>query len=442
MPFRPFCPQKNTTDMKEDFLHYVWQFQYFDKEALATTAGEPLQVLRPGYPHRSAGPDFAQAQLRLGGMAWAGSVEIHLRASDWLRHGHQHDPAYEGVVLHVVWDADLPICRRDGSEIPCLELRQRVAPALRERYWRLLAQPSPQLPCAPHRQVPDLLRAHALDRALLERFERRAEEWQALVRQHRGQWEPAAYQQLARYLAGPVNAQPMMLLAQHLPWPQLRRFHQRLERVEALVFGWAGMLQSPARDAYEQALAEEFRWLQAEAPRLPPYQWKWSGMRPANFPSQRLAQLASLAHAHPYLLAEALHPPLNAPRAQALLQVPVPAYWQAHSQFGKGKGVGAWGVQPLLVNWLAPLWYAYGRLMDEPWRQEAAVAFLQSLPAEAAKALQPYGPAGFPKQHAADTQGMFELLAQYCQPKRCLQCPVGARIMVEDTSPATVLPMG
>ncbi|HEX8350981.1 MAG TPA: DUF2851 family protein, partial [Hymenobacter sp.] len=184
--------------MQEDFLHYIWQHQYFDKENLHTEEGERITVLRPGHRNADAGPDFLGARLQIGEVEWNGAVEIHLNASDWPRHQHQTDPKYDQVVLHVVHTADYPVRRTNGTLIPSLALAPRLAPDLLHRYRTLLATPPAALPCAPFLPlVPPITSAMMVERALLERVEQKAATIEALHQQLGADWEATAYHALA-----------------------------------------------------------------------------------------------------------------------------------------------------------------------------------------------------------------------------------------------------
>jgi hypothetical protein len=297
--------------MKEDFLQYVWQYQYFDQAELQTAEGERVLVIRPGHRNADAGPDFLGAQLLLNEVKWAGSVEIHLRASDWLRHQHQHDPKYDQVILHVVWENDSPITRTDGSPIPTLALRGRVAVDLLSSYQNLLHSPA-SLPCAPFiKAVPDLTRKSMQDRALMERLEEKAD---LVLQQYRstGQdWEATAYQVLAAAFGFKINQEPFARLSRALPLAVLKRHRQALFQLEALLLGQAGLLPGEKEgDDYTQRLGKEYAYLAHKyelAPNaLRASDWNFLRLRPSNFPTVRLAQLAALLATREHLFSSLL----------------------------------------------------------------------------------------------------------------------------------------
>ncbi|GAA4350248.1 DUF2851 family protein [Hymenobacter saemangeumensis] len=426
--------------MKEDFLHYVWQHQYFDKTNLCTAAGEEIQVLQPGYRNADAGPDFLGARLRVGKVEWNGAVEIHLRASDWARHSHQTDPKYDQVILHVVGSHDADVNRTNGSLIPALALSARLGPELLRRYHELVEAPATAaLPCAPLLGlVPGITQAMMVERALLERVEQKADAL-ASLHQHLGSdWEATAYHVLTAAFGFQKNSEPMGRLAKALPLAILRRHRHELHQLEALVFGQAGFLadnEETSGDEYIQALKREFSFLSHKyglgPTALAVHEWNYLRLRPANFPTVRLGQLVGLLHARPALF-DAL---LTAQSVAALLdffRVAVPEYWRSHyrpGRPGKVPGLGRSSMELLIINVVVPLRVAYARQVGQAALIESTVALLAELPAEHNQYTDTFGTLGFTHRSAADSQGLLSLHKSYCTPRRCLQCAIGSRLV-------------
>ena len=426
--------------MKEDFLHYVWQHQYFDKADLRTAAGEEIQVLRPGHRNADAGPDFLNARLRLGEVEWNGAVEIHLRASDWARHQHQTDPKYDQVILHVVGRHDADVARTNGSLIPVLAVQARIGPALLARYQALLEAPATaSLPCAPLLAlVPEITRTMMTERALLERVEHKAE---AVLELHQtlGQdWEATAYHALMAAFGFQKNSEPLARLAKALPLAVLRRHRHDRRQLEALLFGQAGFLvdnQETAEDQYIQDLRQEHEFLRHKyglgPAALAVHEWNYLRLRPANFPTVRLGQLAGLLHARPALF-DAL---LTAGSVRALtefFQAPAPDYWRRHfrpGRPGRAPALGQSSVELLITNVVVPLRVAYARHLGQPALVESSVALLSELPAEHNQYTDAYAALGFVHRSAADSQGLLALHKNYCAPRRCLHCAIGSRLV-------------
>lgn len=426
--------------MREDFLHYVWQHQYFDKTDLRTAGGEEIQVLRPGQRNADAGPDFLNARLRVGEVEWNGAVEIHLRASDWVRHHHQTDPKYDQVVLHVVGTHDADVVRTNGSPIPALALQPRLLPELLARYQALVEAPAAApLPCAPLLElVPAITKTMMTERALLERMERKAETISAL-HQHLGQdWEATTYHALMAAFGFQKNSEPLARLAKALPLAVVRRHRHDQRQLEALLFGQAGFLvenEETKNDEYIQALRQEYEFLRHKYDLGPAallvHEWNYLRLRPANFPPVRLGQLVGLLHARPALF-DALLTAQSVAALTEFFHAPAPAYWRSHfrpGRPGKVPTLGKTSIDLLITNVVVPLRVAYGRHVGQPDLVENSVALLSQLPAEHNQYTDIYDALGFDHRSAADSQGLLALHKNYCAPRRCLHCAIGSRLV-------------
>ena len=433
--------------MKEELLHYVWQHQYFDKTDLVTDQGEKITVLRPGQHNTDAGPDFLNARVQIGEVEWNGAVEIHLRASDWQRHQHQTDPKYDQVILHVVYAADQPVQRTNGSAIPSLTLAPRLTPALLSTYAALGGNlEAVPVPCAPFLpQVPTITRTMMQGRALLERVEQKA----ALLEtqhQHLGSdWEATAYHALAAAFGFKKNSEPLARLAKALPLNILRRHRHDLRQTEALLFGQASLLPLATdllpNDVYLADLRREYEFLRHKYEladvALPAHAWNFLRLRPANFPTVRIAQLAAVLHARPALF-DALLTAGSVAALEQFFRAPVSAYWQTHyrpGSSGKVAPLGRSSIHLLIINVVVPLRVAYARHVGQPELVEQSLTLLEQLPAEHNHLTAPYEALHFEHRTAADSQGLLALHHGYCQPRRCLQCAVGSRILQHNLPP-------
>lgn len=425
--------------MQEDFLHYIWQHQYFDRTDLRTTDGQLITVLKPGYRNSDAGPDFLTARLQLDDVEWNGAVEIHLKASDWHRHQHQTDPKYDQVVLHVVYDADQPVQRLDGSIVPALALATRIAPHLLQAYHQLLEQPTTLLPCAAHLpEVPEITRASMVERALLERVEQKATVVAALHQRLGDDWEATAYHTLAAGFGFQKNSEPLARLAKALPLSVLRRHRHDAIQLEALLFGQAGFLaenEATAPDEYVSKLRQEFEFLRHKyslhGTGLTVHEWNFLRLRPANFPPVRLAQLAAVLHARPALF-DALLTAADLPTLLRFFQVPTSTYWRNHYRpgvAGKVPALGKSSIYLLVTNVVVPLRVAYAHHTGQQEQVESAVSLLTLLPPEHNHLTDDYAALGFQHRSSADSQGLLALHRAYCAPRRCLQCAIGSRIL-------------
>lgn len=424
--------------MQERFLHRVWQLSLFDKAGLKTTAGEKVEVLQPGLLNEHAGPDFSGARLRIGELEWHGDVEIHLKSSDWLAHQHQHDKAYDRVILHVV-DEEQPqsLQRTDGSPIPTLSLSGRIWPQAYAHYTRLIESLDP-IPCQNFADsLNELSRQAMLSRCLLERLQRKAKEVEQQLQQNAGSWEETAWQRLVQHMGFKVNEAGFMELARRLPWKLFIKLKNLPVQREALLFGLAGLLPSASDDVWLKQLIKEWNFLQHKHRLadqvLSPVVWKMARLRPANFPTLRLAQLATLAGLGNHLFRQLLEEK-DAEKLIAMLRKAPTAYWENHYHFGKTsrKGIHRMGRSSaisLLINVVAPLRVAYGRLTDQPSFTDSALDLLQQLPAEDNQLTRKAEAAGFQLEKASDSQAAIELVNFYCLQKRCLDCSLGLKLL-------------
>lgn len=421
--------------MRESFLHFLWRWRRFDARQLATTGGQPIEILHPGEWNTHAGPDFFNARLRIGDTLWAGNVEMHLRASEWLAHDHHTDPAYDNVVLHVVLEEDQPVVRPSGERIPCLELKERIPPAIRTT-WERLEHERAWIPCRSFfKNVPDIVRLNWLDRLLVERLEQKTAAVADALAATDNHWEEAFYRLLARNFGLKVNAEPFEALARSLPLLILAKHKNDPKQVEALLFGQAGLLDGPFRDEWPAALAQEYRFLRHKYNLVPlaAAQWKFLRLRPANFPTVRLAQFVALVHQSAHLFSKTIEAQ-NLRELEHLFDVQAGEYWHTRFQFDtpsvrRPKHPGRDFVHLLIINTIAPFLFHYGKTRDQELYQKRALALLESLPPESNAIIDGWAELGVPARHAYQTQALIHLKTRYCDEKRCLECAIGNAIL-------------
>ena len=423
--------------MSESFLHYIWQFQYFDKSDLVTTEGEELQVFNPGNRNGHAGPDFFNARVKIGNMEWVGSAEIHINASGWSEHKHDADPAYENVVLHVVWKNDKPVKRNDNTLIPTLELKNRVDEKLLLGYKKLINSPEP-IPCSlSFASVNDLIKLSMLDKALLQRLEAKAEMVSGMLQRNNNDWEETLYQLLCKNFGFKVNAEPFLQLAKALPYKILLKHADKLLQLEAFLFGQAGFLEGSNEDEYYQLLKREYSLLsqkyQLAEKALSKAQWRFLRLRPANFPTIRLAQLAMLIHQQKNIFSKIIE--IDSPKAlKAIFGIKQSDYWLNHFQFFKKAKedvapLGETSIDNILINTVVPLLAAYSKTKDDQVLLDRAVDILQNLSAEANTIPRQWTSVGLKSKTAFDSQALIELCNNYCLKRKCLECNIGSSLV-------------
>jgi hypothetical protein len=423
--------------MSEAFLHYLWQFQYFDKHELQTTSGDPIQIFYPGIRNTDAGPDFQNARLKIAGMEWIGSAEIHIQASGWMEHKHHRDPAYENVILHVVWQSDMNIKRADGSLLPTLALMPRVDQNLFHSYQRLVNSPE-EIPCSQFiAHVEDFVKVGMMDKVVLDRLESKSLRILNMLGKNRNDWEETCFQVLARSFGYKINAEPFEQLARLLPYKVLRKHADKLLHVEALLFGQAGFLEDDFEHEYYRLLSREYNLLRQKYKlsdrRLNKAQWKFLRLRPANFPTVRLAEFAALVFYRPALFSTILENETYK-NLESMFSLKQSEFWNEHYTFSKSarepvNGMGLSSIGTIIINAVAPLLVAYGKSKGEQQYVDRAIAILQQTPTESNTIVSHWKQLGFKSRTAFDSQALIELQNSYCNKRRCLDCNIGASLI-------------
>lgn len=431
MPLSRFNIQNSVT---EAFLHHIWQLQYFRKNELKTSSGESVVVLHPGSRNSDAGPDFSNARIKIGELEWRGSVEIHIKASGWNDHKHSADKAYEKVILHVVWENDKFIAHTDGSIMPTLELKSRVDLTLLERYKNLYTSAT-VIPCASHWQsVPEINKLSTLDNALMIRLQAKAKKVSELLSENNNDWEQTCYQLLCKNFGFKVNAEPMLRLGQIVPYNTLLKQIDKPVQVEALLFGVGGFLEAIIPDDYTLMLTREYGLLRKkynlDGRQMHYSQWKFLRLRPANFPTLRIAQLAALLTKQKNLFSKILEASSYQQVRDLLNVVPSP-YWLTHYHFRKPAtsevpALGESSVQNIMINTIVPLLVAYGKMHDEQSYVALATELLQHIPAEDNTITRNWQHLNYKAKSAFDSQALIELFNNFCVKRRCLECGVGS----------------
>lgn len=421
--------------MQEDFLHYVWKYRLFDQAELATRSGQPVDVLHPGTHNFDAGPDFFNAKLIMDDTTWAGNIEIHWYASEWNRHGHQFDPAYRNVILHVVYEADEDVSSLEGEKIPVIELKHRISALLIHRYQSFLAGQK-WVPCAHliHEVQPAVVYPF-LQRLMVEKLEEKSALIYRALDKNKQNWEQAFFEFLARNFGFGVNALPFQLLAQSIPLQVLGKHKNNLTQIEALLFGQAGMLNDVFEDEYPLQLQREYQHLRKKFDLEPMsgHLWKYSRMRPANFPTIRIAQLAKLISQSSGLFSKLMEAQ-DIDRLRSMLDVELENYWLHHYTFGKYatkkiKSVGERSVDIILVNTVIPFLFVYGKHKQDESMMQLALDFMEKIKPESNHVIKKWEESGIKAYHSGDTQALLYLKKQYCSPKKCLTCGIGNVIL-------------
>lgn len=423
----------------EELLHYVWKHKLFPLAPLTTTDGKSVEVVDVGLHNRHAGPDFFNAKVRIDGTLWVGNVEIHDKASDWFVHGHDRDARYDNVVLHVVDIADVVVRTSQGTTPPQMVLR--VPDRVRDHYQELLAAED-YPPChAVISSLPRLTVCSWLSALQTERLEQKTEAISDRVKACDGSWEAAYFVTLARNFGFGVNGDIFELWARSIPLGSVGHHRDDLFQVEAFFLGQAGLLDSavlPPRcreaadeDTYFQRLRSEYAYLARKFSLRPidGHLWRFLRLRPQNFPTIRIVQLARLYHEGRAGLSRlvdcaSLH------QVAELLATSVTPYWETHYLFGlesrrSEKRLSASSIALLTINTAVPMLFAYGRHKGDEKLCDRAFDLLEALSAEKNHIVETWKKVGLKAQTAGDSQALIQLKRAYCDRKECLRCRFG-----------------
>lgn len=419
--------------MNEDFLQYIWKHSLFRHKNCIASTGEKLEIINVGEHNSNAGPDFINARVKIGDTLWAGNVEVHSRTSDWNKHNHNNDKSYDNIILHVVGKNDCVIRRSGGEIIPSMELN--YSKKLERNYHSLLLA-NRRIPCDAHLIKTDrfLIRSW-LGKMAVERLMQKSDYIQNILVQHKNNWEEAFYQILARNFGFGVNAEPFELLAKSLPTHYLAKHKNNLTQVEAMLFGQAGLLNESKKDYYALHLAKEYRFLKHKFSLVPieSHLWKFLRLRPANFPTIRLSQLANLICQSNGLFSKIIEE-TNVMKLKENFKLQASEYWDNHYVFDKPsvrriKKLSGSSIDIIIINTIAPFLFVYGDRKDQPELKEKAIDLLEQLPSENNHITSEFAKYGIIVKNAFESQALIHLKNEYCIKKSCLKCQIGSVII-------------
>ncbi|AXY74480.1 DUF2851 family protein [Paraflavitalea soli] len=413
--------------MTERLLQFIWQFQYFNNKHLQLPGGESFDIVHPGLLNANQGPDFLAARIKMGDALIIGPVELHIKTSGWYKHAHQFDHHYDKVILHVVWEDDMDSSQ---SPIPVLSLRDRVSKLLLQQYedWmnnRWFIACEQQIT-----QVSDITWLSWNERLLVERLQRKSAIVCELLQQNNQHWEETFWWLLARNFGIKVNAEAFEAVARSIPLTVLGKHKNRLLQLEALLLGQAGLLEKDYEDGYARQLKEAYQFYQAKYKlQKGPNTTLFLRMRPASFPTIRLAQLAMLIHSSGHLFSK-IKEIISVKDVKSLLDVTASAYWDQHYTFdkispAKPKKQGDSMINNIIINTVVPVLFAYGYLRQEQEYKDRALKWMEETAAEKNTIIQGFAQCGIKSRNAFESQALLELKNRYCDPKRCLDCAVG-----------------
>lgn len=417
--------------MQEDFIHFLWKFKKFDVLNVKTTTDDALQILDVGQHNFNSGPDFFNAKIKIAEQLWAGNVEIHLKSSDWYAHHHETDKAYDNVILHVVWDHDADVFRKNQSVIPTLELKNFVPEKLLKNYHQLFSAKKQWILCESNfAEVDDFILNHWKERLYIERLERKSQQIDLLLHQTRQHWEEVLFRMLFRNFGLKVNADAFESIAKSIDFSIVRKIQSNPLELEALFLGQAGLLNQTFEDGYVNQLKQTYKYLtqkfslQNDTVAL----LQFFRLRPSNFPTIRLVQLAQLYSKHYNLFSKVMaHDGIK--DFYELFKVGVSEFWKTHYTFqtvskSSDKTLTKSFIDLLLINTIIPIKYCYSQQMGK-LDTEIIFELASSIKAEDNAIIKKFNTLKPVATSAMDSQAFLQLKNKYCDAKKCLQCAIG-----------------
>ena len=420
--------------MTERLLQFIWQMQFFNKADLLTTANESLRIIHPGQLNTNQGPDFQEASLKINTTTWAGNIELHVKASDWKLHRHDGDKNYRNIILHVVWENDFTVRDEWGNQLPALVLEDRVSKILLHRYEELMhAQTA--IPCSGSiAMAPELIWSSWKARLVAERLQRKAQMVEQYVKETNGHWEEVFWWLLARNFGIAVNSGAFEAIARSLPVKTLAKHKHQIQQLESFLMGQAGLLDADFEEDYPRMLQKEYRFYRKKYNFLPVHEpVHFLRMRPGNFPTIRLAQLAKLIEQSSHLFGK-IKSASTLQQLKQMLALTANDYWHYHYRFDevssfKEKVLGRQMTDNIIINTIIPVVFAYGHLKQEQPYKNKALRWLEETTAEQNNITRQWTALGLVNNSAYDSQAYIELLKTYCRGKNCLNCSIGAAIL-------------
>lgn len=419
--------------MVEDFLHFVWEHKLFNSNELRTTLGEPITIHNSGSHNFSSGPDFSEAQISIGDTKWAGSVEIHIKSSDWHKHGHSGDSAYKNVILHVVFEDDSPVLNEDNESIPTLELRGRIKAHVIKNYESLKYSKS-KIPCQNSiAQISPVKRSAWLNRVMIERLERKTNDVELIYKQSGQNWQQTFYSLMASCLGQNYNKLPMLDLTRKLPYYLVSKHTDDPEKLTSLILGVGGFLNDTFEDDYPAKLQTEYTFQKNKNSLVEVTQgWKTGRIRPDNLPVRRLVQLAGMID----YLPNAMNDLLTVGQFRwNEVDLKINAFWNNHYSFKTESNrmlnshVSKSMSDLITINGHAPFLFFYGQVTGEEELKEKSLSMLDAIKPESNKIVKLWGELGIRAESALASQALIELEQQYCSHKKCVICNLGKSII-------------
>lgn len=424
--------------MKEDFLHYVWKFQKFDVCEFHTANNEKFHIRNQGSHNLNSGPDFFNAQVELDGQLWAGNVEIHIKSSDWYAHHHEMDSAYDNVILHVVWEHDAEIYRKDGTAIATFVVKKHIPKNTLEQYQNLFSKEKKWINCEnDFETVDDFIVENWLERLYFERLQKKESQLLKELEDTQNHWESLLFRMLCKNFGLKVNGDSFFSIAKSVDFSVVKKCAQERQDLEALLLGQAGLLEGEKEEWYFKTLKTKYEYLkqkfklQNENVIVP----KFFRLRPPNFPTVRLAQFAMLYFERDNLFSKVMATQ-NLKDFYELFNLCGSEYWDKHYNFGissleRKKRMTKNFVDLLIINTIVPLKFCYARQQGRDVSEEI-LKLASEISSEENIIVKKFNSIKNISKSAYQSQALLQLKSEYCDKNKCLQCAIGNSIICSE----------
>lgn len=421
--------------MQEDFLHYLWKYKKFETTNLQTANGEVVSIKSFGSHNLNAGPDFFNAQITIGDQLWAGNVEIHIKSSDWFVHNHEVDTNYDNVILHVVWQHDTDVFRKDNTAIPTLVLKDYIHLSALNNYQKLFNSNTTWINCENDiNQTPNFVIDNWLERLFFERLVQKSNIINVVLEQSKNNWEAVLFKLLAKNFGLKINGDAFFSVANSFNFSVVMKQQNSLQNLEALFFGQAGLLESDVEDTYFLKLQKDYQFLcqkfGLKNSNVLPMQF--FRLRPPNFPTIRWSQLAKLYAQHKNLFSKIINCKTKED-IYNIFKVSTSEYWNTHYTFGKvskkvTKKISTSFVDLLIINTIVPLKFCYAKQQCKDINEEL-IQLLSQVSAEKNSIIDKFDSLDVKATSALQSQALLQLKNEYCSKNKCLQCAVGNMVL-------------
>ena len=420
--------------MNEELLYFVWKFVLTNPN-LQTISGNEIKIINPGLQNHQSGPDFKNSKIKIEDKTWIGNVEIHVKTSDWIKHGHSSDKAYDSIILHVVYENDIVLEEHIFRKVHTLELKPYIDNYFLENYENFKSQKG-WITCESQIHKIDSFHISTwLDRLKIERLERKTNRILEILESFQGDWERTFVVWVCRAYGFKFNADSMEWLGNKLSSKMLINS----SNTEALLLGISGLLPEISNDFYVNQLIKDFQYEKVKwnLTSLQPAIWKTGVVRPPNQPALRIVQLAAFLSKCKGGFWSFILEIESIPQILIYLQSEPNVYWETHYGFGKeskkhSTPISEAAFQLIMINSVIPFMFIYGKALDKPEFTERALNFLHTLKPESNGIINKWRGLKIPLQNAGDSQALIELYNEYCSQKKCLICSIGNKLLKND----------